>query len=387
MMMMFNTSDNNDTYNDDVPEWLSNVFLPLMSSIVCITGILGNGFVIFILLQYSGLRTVPNVYIFNLALADLLFLCSLPFLTYSSHVRHWIFGEVLCKIVMGIDSMNMFTGIFILTAMSIDRYMAIVHGIRSMKYRTVKAAKIINCLMWLLSAIATLPVWIYATTIPLEEGSDILACDIIWPENMHSYGAWFIIYTFLIGFLLPVLIISGCYIFILSHVRTSGPRSENNRKSSSASKRVFIMVSLAVAAFVVCWLPFYTLRLLYKVFNYYSDQLKIFFIITTCLGYANSALNPLIYTYPGGNFRRNLAQIRRRSGSRKSSFRTSDRHSTIRHGCGENAEKRRIKQRRKRRYQRYRDDTAHGGYETTYTSCVVIQNNSREVIGELVSVI
>ncbi|XP_070543183.1 somatostatin receptor type 2-like [Ptychodera flava] len=374
---MFNDTGDNSTRTD---EWLSTVFFPICSAVICITGMLGNGFVIFMLLYYTGLRTVPNVYIFNLALADLLFLCSLPFLTYFYHINYWIFGKIVCKVVSGIDGMNMFTGIFILTAMSIDRYLAIVHGIRSMKYRTVKAAKITNCMLWLLSTLVTLPVWIYS-----DEHEPGL-CDIRWPE--HIDGAWFIIYTFVIGFVLPVVIISSCYIFILFHVIHSGPKSENNRKSSSASRKVFVMVSLAVAAFAMCWLPFYVTRLLY-VFHFHSSILRPFFVITLCLSYANSALNPLIYTYTGGNFRKNLAKMRKRSGSRRSSFRTSDMRTTVRRGVTDGSHKERGHKnwRQKRRYRRHRNETLHMDSEITYTSCVVIPNNSREVISELVSVI
>ncbi|XP_002737398.1 somatostatin receptor type 5-like [Saccoglossus kowalevskii] len=355
------------------PEWFFSLFVPLFSGLVCITGIPGNGFVMFMLLRYSGLRTVPNVYIFNLALADLMFLCSLPFLAYLNSTFQWIFGGIMCKLVLGIDGMNMFTGIYILTAMSVDRYLAIVHGIRSMKYRTVKMAKFVNCAMWALSVAVTLPVWIYAQE---YEGG----CDMSLPDHLGK--SWFILYTFVLGFIVPVFIITGCYVFISYHILTTeGPRSENKQKSITGQKKVFVMVALAVAVFIICWLPFYIVRLVY-IFGVYNKKVIILFFVSMWMGYANSALNPLIYTYTGGNFRRNFAKMRKRSsGSRRSSFRNSDRHTTIRRGDKIQYTK---PNRTKRRKVNHNHDV---DYDTTYTTCVYVPNHSREVITELVSVI
>ncbi|KAG7254545.1 hypothetical protein CRUP_014642, partial [Coryphaenoides rupestris] len=73
------------------------------------------------------MKTATNIYIFNLALADALATSTLPFQSVNYLMGTWPFGDVLCKMVLSIDYYNMFTSIFTLTTMSIDRYIAVCH--------------------------------------------------------------------------------------------------------------------------------------------------------------------------------------------------------------------------------------------------------------------
>ena len=73
------------------------------------------------------MKTSTNIYIFNLALADALATSTLPFQSAMYLMGTWAFGEVLCKVVIAIDYYNMFTSIFTLTMMSVDRYIAVCH--------------------------------------------------------------------------------------------------------------------------------------------------------------------------------------------------------------------------------------------------------------------
>ncbi|CAG6021981.1 unnamed protein product [Menidia menidia] len=79
--------------------------------------------------RYTKMKTATNIYIFNLALADSLFLATLPFQGTDVFLGFWPFGNALCKTVVSIDYYNMFTSTFTLTVMSIDRYVAVCHPI------------------------------------------------------------------------------------------------------------------------------------------------------------------------------------------------------------------------------------------------------------------
>lgn len=47
-------------------------------------------------------KTVANTFVLNLAIADILFLISLPFFMPILHTNGWIFGAPMCKILEGI---------------------------------------------------------------------------------------------------------------------------------------------------------------------------------------------------------------------------------------------------------------------------------------------
>lgn len=114
--------------------------------------------------RYTKMKTATNIYIFNLALADALVTSTLPFQSVNYLMGTWPFGDMLCKMVMSIDYYNMFTSIFTLTTMSIDRYVAVCHPVKALDFRTPRNAKIVNVCNWILSSAIGLPVMFMAST-------------------------------------------------------------------------------------------------------------------------------------------------------------------------------------------------------------------------------
>ncbi|CDQ73183.1 unnamed protein product [Oncorhynchus mykiss] len=111
---------------------------------VCIVGLVGNTLVIVAILKLDKMASATTVYIFNLALADGLFMVGLPFIAIQNFQNHWAFGDLACKLVMVLDGINQFTSVFCLTVMSIDRYMALVDPLRFARWRTPRRAKIVS---------------------------------------------------------------------------------------------------------------------------------------------------------------------------------------------------------------------------------------------------
>jgi somatostatin receptor 2 len=104
-------------------------FAKVLYAIVCMVGLVGNSLVIYVVLRFSKMQTVTNMYILNLALADEMFLIGLPFLIVTLIFKQWIFGNLMCKIYMTTTSINQFTSSLLLTVMSADRFVAVVHPV------------------------------------------------------------------------------------------------------------------------------------------------------------------------------------------------------------------------------------------------------------------
>ncbi|XP_033109535.1 somatostatin receptor type 2-like [Anneissia japonica] len=298
----------NDTMEMDL-DWLSKYTLPMIYSIIAIIGLTANGLVIFIILRFQNMRTIPNIYIFNLALFDFGFLCSLPFHAYYS-VKNWPFGHVACILMVGIDGMNQFGSVYIVTAMSIDRYFAICFPLSSMQYRTRKFAKIICVAMWILSFILSLPSSIYAR---IHENDYGVFCFISYPDNFFLDNTHFTIYSLLLGFLIPVKIIFFCYSTLLYKMRSRNFPAGSDMASGAhrASKRVTVLTMSVVVGFIICWTPYYTTQFV-RLLNKDSVQSKAFNIIdalskSAC--YSNSCINPFIYTFVGENFKKHFSEL------------------------------------------------------------------------------
>lgn len=88
---------------------------------MCLVGLVGNALVIFVILRSAKMRTAANIYLLNLAVADELFKLSLPFVASSVALRHGPFRSVLCRTMLSMDGLNMFTSVFCLTVLSVDR--------------------------------------------------------------------------------------------------------------------------------------------------------------------------------------------------------------------------------------------------------------------------
>lgn len=88
--------------------------------------------------------------------------------------------------------------------------------------------------------------------------------------------------------------------------------SEKQRISLAKERRVARTMAIIMAAFVVCWLPFF---LMYVIFPFCEvcaekiDQRLVNFIVW--LGYVNSTLNPIIYTIFNIDFRRAFVALLR----------------------------------------------------------------------------
>uniref|UniRef100_A0A3P8SWJ8 Somatostatin receptor 1b n=1 Tax=Amphiprion percula TaxID=161767 RepID=A0A3P8SWJ8_AMPPE len=277
------------------------IIIPSIYALVCCVGLTGNAMVIYVILKYAKMKTATNIYILNLAIADELFMLSVPFLATSAAVRHWPFGSLMCRLVLSVDGINMFTSIFCLTVLSIDRYVAVVHPIKAARYRRPTVAKVVNVCVWGLSLIVILPIIIFADTVPAQDGG--MDCNFLWPEAVWSEA--FVVYTFLLGFLLPVGAICLCYCLMVARMRAVGLKAGWLQRRRS-EKKITRMVLLVVAVFVVCWMPFYIVQLV-SVFHRPPDPMVTqLFVI---LSYANSGANPILYGFVSDNFRRSFQRI------------------------------------------------------------------------------
>ena len=266
--------------------------------LICAGGLIGNGLVVFVISRYTKMKTVTNMYILNLSVADFLFLLGMPLPMTLLITRYWIFGAALCKIYWILTSINWFTGAFTLTVMSADRFLAVVYPITSMKYRTPKYALGIVVLVWLLSFLVMLPVVLFAQY-------HQYSCAVQWPsEDQVTGNQIFILYILFVGFLIPVLLISLFYAMLLWRLKKTGPQNRGGERRRS-HRKVTKLVTLIIVVYVVCWLPFWSfqIHLSFSESVTQSLALKHVFSILTILTYANSMINPVLYAFTNDNFR------------------------------------------------------------------------------------
>uniref|UniRef100_W5NEE2 Mu-type opioid receptor n=2 Tax=Lepisosteus oculatus TaxID=7918 RepID=W5NEE2_LEPOC len=296
--------DRADALNKGSTPMVIAIIITALYSIVCVVGLVGNVLVMYVIIRYTKMKTATNIYIFNLALADALATSTLPFQSVNYLMGTWPFGDVLCKVVMSIDYYNMFTSIFTLTTMSVDRYIAVCHPIKALDFRTPRNAKIINVCNWILSSAIALPVMIMATTTMEYSAPGFTDCTLKFPHPSWYWENLLKICVFIFAFIMPVLIITVCYGLMILRLKSVRMLSGSKEKDRNL-RRITRMVLVVVAVFIVCWTPihiFVIIKALVTVPNSLLQSVTWHFCIA--LGYTNSCLNPVLYAFLDENFKR-----------------------------------------------------------------------------------
>ncbi|XP_003224807.1 somatostatin receptor type 5 [Anolis carolinensis] len=298
-----NATDN-DTLAGFPSSDIRSVFIPIIYLLVCAIGLSGNALVIYVVLRYAKMKTVTNIYILNLAIADVLFMLGLPFLATQNAISYWPFGTSMCRLVTAFDGINQFTSIFCLTVMSLDRYLAVVHPLKSTAWRRPRVAKLISLAVWTFSFLVVLPMIIFA-----DVQETLHTCNMSWPDPVEIWSAVFIIYTSVLGFFGPLLVICLCYLLIVIKVKSSGIRVGSTRRRRT-ERKVTRMVVIIVVVFVFCWLPFYILNIVNLIFILPEEPVLVgVFSFVVILSYANSCANPILYAFLSDNFKQSFQKV------------------------------------------------------------------------------
>lgn len=280
----------------------------LLYGAVCAVGLLGNSLVIYVVLRFANMRTVTNMYIVNLAVADECFLIGIPFLIGTMSVRAWPFGRLMCQAYMVSTGINQFTSSIFLVIMSADRYIAVCHPIAAPRLRTPLVSRAVSAAAWTASALLMTPIFLYTTLIPHESGP---SCNIVWPERGAGSGSGqtgFILYSFALGFAAPLALIFVFYCLVLRRLRTVGPKGRSKEKRRS-HRKVTRLVLAVVAVYAACWLPYWACQvaLLYAAPAECAGRLTVsVFLLAACFSYSNSAVNPLLYAFLSDNFKKSF---------------------------------------------------------------------------------
>ncbi|XP_026147508.1 type-1 angiotensin II receptor [Mastacembelus armatus] len=294
--------------------------IPIVYSCNFVIGIIGNSMVVAVIYCYMKLKKVANIFVLNLAVSDLTFLITLPmWATFTATGYRWPFGGFLCKASAGLATLNLYTSIFFLTALSIDRYLAIVHPVRSHRFRTVMYARITCVMIWLFAFVLSVPTALTRDVHNITN-SNTTVCGILHPKTenpprLNLLQLAISLMKSLLGFLVPFIIIITCY----SLIGRALLRARHIQKSSrSRDDEVLHMLAAAVLAFFLCWAPhqvFHFMEVLTQLIDFKNctvlDIIDTAMPFTICIAYFNSCVNPIVYSFVGQNFRKNLLSLLR----------------------------------------------------------------------------
>ncbi|KAM3593436.1 uncharacterized protein V6R79_013048 [Siganus canaliculatus] len=276
---------------------------------IFILGAVGNVMVVWIYVTVRNrLKTMTNVYLLNLAVADLLFLCMLPFWAVDA-VSGWSYNVGLCKIVSAIYKINFFSSMLLLTCISVDRYIAIVQVTKAhnLKKKRLFYSKVTCLGVWFVSSLLALPEFIFAKVKP--EGDGKFVCTMVYWNNENNQTKILVLsLQICMGFCLPLLIMFFCYSVII-HTLLQARSFEKHK----ALRVIFAVVFV----FVLSQLPYNSLLILEATQAANATMTECATVIgfdvagqiARCLAYTHACMNPLLYAFIGVRFREDLLRI------------------------------------------------------------------------------
>ncbi|KAM9787324.1 C-C chemokine receptor type 6 [Syngnathus typhle] len=283
-----------------------------MHSLICVFGLVGNVLVVATYLFYKRTKTMTDIYLANVAVADLTFVLALPFIIYNE--RHsWAMGTAVCKVLRSAYCINLYGGMLLLACISGDRYIAIVQARRSFGARSSSLihSRIICTVVWLCAAALTLPTLLY--TERFEESapgaeSVHVTCELSFSNDETAKLIKMLIpcLQMAIGFLLPLVVMVLCYSSITCTLI---------RARSSQRHKAIRVVLAVVVFFIVCHLP-YNVALLNHTLDLFEqrscrgERLSLQVLaVTKSVAYLHCCVNPILYAFIGSKFRSHFKQI------------------------------------------------------------------------------
>ncbi|XP_057662901.1 cholecystokinin receptor [Diorhabda carinulata] len=318
------------------------------------------------------MRTITNLFLLNLAISDLLLgvLC-MPFTLIGALLRDFVFGAVMCKLLPFLQACSVSVGVWTLVAISVERYYAICHPLRSLRWQTLNHAYKLILFIWIGSIICMAPIAALSQLQPTRQGNQ--KCR----ENWSSLKCEKAYNLFLDAILLviPLLVMAVTYSLITitlckgmkteksirsngvnavnvyvnlrgrsstrsscknsfcpyssrqqlqqnwsqdsnspiigSRKLTTGLRKSNAERSLLNKRRVVKMLFAVVLEFFICWTPLYvinTIALFDSTVVYKSiGYTGISFF--QLLAYTSSCCNPITYCFMNFGFRKSFLNL------------------------------------------------------------------------------
>ena len=273
---------------------LASQLVPIAVSII-----IANGVVFYLFGKMRSLRTPANYFLLSLSISDIMTgLINIPLLLVLEHLSSpsLSFTVIYCtsEVFHNVVSISI---AYHITAITMDKYLAVVNpfGRFLMSKKTVRKAL---SSVWLCSA--------FLGSVPATWWDSWLALD-----SFALYlQAGHIIFCLCVVFFVPYMFILYAYGVMFKAVSMKRSSKESSvQKDSRAFKRAnnerkcLIILLVMATAFAICWIPWFTLRLIIAVSTTgwieikdqasFLEASQMFVIVR----YISSAVNPLLYTF------------------------------------------------------------------------------------------
>ncbi|TNM99097.1 cysteinyl leukotriene receptor 1 isoform X1 [Takifugu flavidus] len=299
-----NISQDHATVCPSIDDFRNQVYSTLYSVII-VLGLAGNGLALAALSRPRRQSSSFYIYLVNLAVSDLLCVMMLPLrVVYYVKKGQWDYGDVVCRLTSYSLYVNLYCSIYLMTAMSISRFLAIVFPMKNMQLVKVKCARRVCVCIWLFVCLSTSPFLMNGQHV--DSSTNKTKC-FEPPQGQGLHKLLVLNYLSLVlGFALPFLVILLCYAAI---IWTLLSRKYTVRQQQGIGTKAIRMIVVILLTFFICFMPYHVQRTVHLSFLSRVDTtcaerttMQKSVVVTLTLAAANSCLDPLLYFFSSKSF-------------------------------------------------------------------------------------
>ncbi|OCT73306.1 probable G-protein coupled receptor 33 [Xenopus laevis] len=279
----------------------ANILCILILLITFFIGLVVNFLYLWILV-FKMCKSVNTALFFHLILVNLVFTMIMPILSvYMLTFPQWILGVFMCKLINSLVSLCIYTSVFFLTVISLDRFTLVFHPVWYRGHMNHRYASVICIFLWGLATVCSSP-YFAIRQIRLLEDNTTARCYNDYTLSGKWDGEqlkWFMFsFRLVLGFILPLSVITICYLKLALRMK---------KENLARSKKPYRIICISITSFIISWTPYYLwYGMSIEGETFHKTTLNVLMVMTTCLICFYYCFTPVLYLFAVKDFKKEL---------------------------------------------------------------------------------
>ncbi|KAM9827777.1 uracil nucleotide/cysteinyl leukotriene receptor [Neosynchiropus ocellatus] len=297
--------NNSEDHIQDLHEGpYENILYTTYYILVFIIALPGNALALWAFFQ-RGASSSSRVFLRHLSIADICYVLILPLrVVYHLLNCHWPFGNVLCQLSGFLFYLNIYSSMYLMSFISLDRLIAVLFALKSHLIRKAVYANAVVCALWVVIIVSTSPMLFAGGQVSSNSTG---TCGKLYLERPSQNA----LVSTVVAFVIPLTTIVVAYILILVKLQSVRQHEERGVKDKAVK-----LIVLVVINFLFVFVPYHVSRVMYIQSTVgddatadHSSSIARVNRVTSALMCLSGVLDPVMYFFLNKVYRRKLLEL------------------------------------------------------------------------------